>query len=125
MMPSAEDRKLLQASPEDIRPDAVVAADGSGTHRTITEAIESLSLKPDDSDGGGGRSVIYVKAGTYREYIKIPTKQKNVMLMGDGKGKSVIVGSRNSEDGWSTYQSATVANNSILTKMPKNRIFNL
>ncbi|KAG0494421.1 hypothetical protein HPP92_005415 [Vanilla planifolia] len=33
--------------------------------------------------------------------------------MGDGKGKSVIVGSRNSEDGWSTYQSATVGNNAV------------
>ncbi|KAG0494422.1 hypothetical protein HPP92_005416 [Vanilla planifolia] len=43
---TAEDRKLLQASPEDIRPDAVVAADGSGTHRTITEAIESLFSSP-------------------------------------------------------------------------------
>ncbi|KAG1358893.1 pectinesterase [Cocos nucifera] len=101
---SAGDRKLLEASPEDIRPDAVVAKDGSGTHKTINEAIAFVSLA-----SGGGRSVIHVKSGTYNEYIKIPTKQKNVMLMGEGKGKSVIVGSRNVENGYSTYGSATVA----------------
>ncbi|KAH0453149.1 hypothetical protein IEQ34_017473 [Dendrobium chrysotoxum] len=101
---TSSDRKLLQASPADIQAVAVVAKDGSGTHSTINEAIASL-----ESNGGGGRSVIYVKAGTYREYIRIPTKQKNVMLMGDGKGQSIIIGSRNAEDGASTYQSATVA----------------
>ncbi|XP_020582357.1 pectinesterase-like [Phalaenopsis equestris] len=102
---SEGDRKLLEASPGDIRAVAVVAKDGSGTHRSINEAIAFVSLET----GGGGRSVIYVKAGTYREYIKIPTKQRNVMLMGDGKGESVIIGSKNAEDGSSTYDSATVA----------------
>ncbi|KAK8921886.1 putative pectinesterase/pectinesterase inhibitor 35 [Platanthera zijinensis] len=105
---TAEDRMLLEASPADIRADAVVARDGSGTHGTISDAIAFVSLKS-SGGGGGGRSVIYVKAGTYNEYIRIPTKQKNVMLMGDGKGKSIIIGGRNAEDGWSTYQSATVA----------------
>ncbi|PKU68807.1 pectinesterase-like [Dendrobium catenatum] len=104
---SSSDRKLLQASPADIQAVAVVAKDGSGTHSTINEAIAFVSLK--SNGGGGGRSVIYVKAGTYREYIRIPTKQKNVMLMGDGKGQSIVIGSRNAEDGSSTYQSATVA----------------
>ncbi|KAL0909680.1 hypothetical protein M5K25_020568 [Dendrobium thyrsiflorum] len=103
---TSSDRKLLQASPADIQAVAVVAKDGSGTHSTINEAISFVSLQ---ANGGGGRSVIYVKAGTYREYIRIPTKQKNVMLMGDGKGQSILIGSRNAEDGSSTYQSATVA----------------
>ncbi|KAG1334405.1 pectinesterase [Cocos nucifera] len=102
---SAGDRRLLQASPKDIRADAVVAKDGSGTHKTINEAIAFVSL----AGGSGGRSVIYVKAGTYNEYINIPTKRKNVMLMGDGKGKSVIVGSRNAANGYTTYGTATVA----------------
>lgn len=102
---SAADRRLLEASPDEIRANAVVAKDGSGTHTTINEAIAFVSLA---SSGGGGRKVIYVKAGTYDEYINVPTKQKNVMLMGDGKGKSVIVGSRNANDGWTTYKSATV-----------------
>ncbi|URE22170.1 pectinesterase [Musa troglodytarum] len=105
---SAGDRRLLQASPEDIRADAVVAKDGSGTHTTINEAIAFVSLASKGS-GGGSTKVIYVKAGTYKEYINIPTKQKNVMLLGDGKGKSIVVGSRNANDGYTTYGSATVA----------------
>lgn len=104
---SAGDRRLLQASPEDIRADAVVAKDGSGTHTTINEAIAFVSLASKGS-GDGSTKVIYVKAGTYNEYINIPTKQKNVMLMGDGKGKSIVVGSRNAKDGYTTYGSATV-----------------
>ncbi|RWW12922.1 hypothetical protein GW17_00023392 [Ensete ventricosum] len=102
---SAADRRLLEASPDEIRADAVVAKDGSGTHATINDAIAFVSL----ASSGGGRKVIYVKAGTYDEFINVPTKQKNVMMMGDGKGKSVIVGSRNVNDGWTTYNSATVA----------------
>ncbi|PKA49557.1 putative pectinesterase/pectinesterase inhibitor 35 [Apostasia shenzhenica] len=98
------DRKLLEASTEEIRPHAVVAKDGSGTHLTIGEAIDFAAEK-----AAGGRSVIYIKAGVYREYINIPTKQKYVSLIGAGKGTSVIVGSRNAGAGWSTYSSATVA----------------
>ncbi|EXB97446.1 putative pectinesterase/pectinesterase inhibitor 35 [Morus notabilis] len=101
---SAADRKLLEASVEEIEPHAVVAKDGSGTHGSIGEALDHLAA----SMASGGRSVIYVKAGTYNEYIKIPTKQKNVLLYGDGKGKSIIVGSKNSEAGSTTYNSATV-----------------
>ncbi|KAL5542864.1 hypothetical protein UlMin_010574 [Ulmus minor] len=100
---SAGDRKLLEASVDEIKPHAVVAKDGSGTHKTISEAIAFAA-----SLAGGGRSVIHLTAGTYNEYINVPTKQKNVMLIGDGKGKTVIVGSRNYVDGWTTYDSATV-----------------
>ncbi|CAA7401168.1 unnamed protein product [Spirodela intermedia] len=103
---SAADRKLLSTGGKDILVDAVVAMDDSGTHRSIGEALAFVSLA---SSRGGGRRVIYVKAGTYMENVKIPKGQTNVMLVGDGKGKSIIVGSRNAEDGWSTYQSATVA----------------
>ncbi|MQL93047.1 hypothetical protein Taro_025694 [Colocasia esculenta] len=101
---SAGDRRLLSTPGKDIVADAVVATDGSGTHKTIKEALAFVSLA-----SGGGRSVIYVKAGTYKENIKIAKGQTNVMLVGDGKDKSVIIGSRNAEDGWTTYQSATVA----------------
>ncbi|OMP03821.1 Pectinesterase, catalytic [Corchorus olitorius] len=111
---SKSERKLLEASVEEIVgwnktnssiKVAVVAKDGSGTHKTIGEAVFGLLLK----DGNNGRTVIHVKAGTYHENLKFSTKQKNVMLIGDGKGKSVIVSDRNSEEGWTTFQSATVA----------------
>uniref|UniRef100_A0A1J3DM17 Pectinesterase n=1 Tax=Noccaea caerulescens TaxID=107243 RepID=A0A1J3DM17_NOCCA len=99
---SSLDRKLLEASVMELRPHAVVAADGSGTHRSVAEALASLAE-------GSGRSVIHLTAGTYKENLNIPTKQKNVMLVGDGKGKTVIVGSKSNRGGYNTYQTATVA----------------
>ncbi|XP_059447650.1 pectinesterase-like [Corylus avellana] len=100
----APERKLLEASVGEIEASAVVAKDGSGTHKSIGEAIAfAVSL------AGEGRTVVHISAGVYHENLKFSTKQKNVMLIGDGKGKTVIVGDRNYEDGWTTFQSATVA----------------
>ena len=82
---SVSERKLLHASMGEIEVSDVVAKDGSGTHKTIGEALKA-------SMECGGRTIIHVQAGTYHECIKIPTKQKNIMLVGDGKGKTVIVG---------------------------------
>ncbi|CAH2058264.1 unnamed protein product [Thlaspi arvense] len=101
---TSSDRRLLEASVEVLKIDAVVATDGSGTHKTVGEALLASSLA-----SSGGRTVIHLKAGTYNENINIPTKQKNVMLVGDGKGKTVIVGSRSNRGGWTTYRTATVA----------------
>lgn len=103
---SVSERKLLHASMGEIEVSAVVAKDGSGPHKTIGEALEA-------SMEDGGRTVIHVRAGTYHEYLKIPTKQKNVMLVGDGKGKTVIVGDRSNAGGWTTFQSATVGKISL------------
>ncbi|XP_077236498.1 putative pectinesterase/pectinesterase inhibitor 35 [Tasmannia lanceolata] len=99
---SGGDRKLLEASPGDMGARLIVAKDGSGTHMTIGEALAATSVT------GSGRTVIYVKAGTYNENIKIPAKQKNVLLVGDGKGKTVITGNKNAADGYTTYESATL-----------------
>jgi hypothetical protein len=44
-------------------PDATVAADGSGTHTTIQEAVDDLA------DGG----VVSLKAGPYIEQIEVPS----------------------------------------------------
>ncbi|KAJ4904145.1 putative pectinesterase/pectinesterase inhibitor 16 [Raphanus sativus] len=96
---SSEERRLLEASVEELKIDAVVAADGSGTHKTVGEALLACSLA-----SSGGRTVIHLKAGTYKENINIPTKQKNVMLVGDGKGVTVIVGSRSNRGGYTTYK---------------------
>ncbi|XP_050215236.1 probable pectinesterase/pectinesterase inhibitor 35 [Mercurialis annua] len=107
---SEAERRLLETPAEEIKADAVVAVDGSGTHTSIGEAIaEVMSKYSLAGEGGGGRNVIYVKAGTYHENLKLSKKETNVMLMGDGKGKSVIVGSRSADEGWSTFQTATVS----------------
>ncbi|CAL1366275.1 unnamed protein product [Linum trigynum] len=108
-LPAAK-RKLLEASVGELEVHAVVVKDGSGTHTTIAAALRAVTMSGGATmaSGGGGSSVIYIKAGTYKETLNIPTKQKNVVLMGDGKGKTVIVGSKNADDGSTTYQTATV-----------------
>jgi hypothetical protein len=52
--------------------------------------------------------VIYVKARRYKESVRISSKQRDVMLMGDGKGTIVIIGHRSATDGYTTYDSATI-----------------
>ncbi|KAL0410364.1 UNVERIFIED_CONTAM: putative pectinesterase/pectinesterase inhibitor 54 [Sesamum latifolium] len=74
---SASDRKLLQST--EIKANAVVAKDGSGNFKTVSEAIGAAT---------GGRFVIYVKAGTYNE--KINTNKDGITLIGDGKYSTVI-----------------------------------
>ena len=109
------DRKLLEApagaTSGGVTIDAVVALDGSGTHRSINEAIAAVTAAANGGTGvggGGGRKVIHVKAGRYEESVSISSKQKNVMLMGDGKGKTVIIGHKSAADGYTTYATATV-----------------
>ncbi|CAO2143717.1 unnamed protein product [Urochloa humidicola] len=105
---SEHDMKLLESgagAATGVAIDAVVALDDSGTHRSINEAIVAVTA----GGGGGGRKVIHVKAGRYEESVSITSKQKNVMLMGDGKGKTVIVGHKSAADGYTTYATATVA----------------
>ncbi|XP_057957482.1 probable pectinesterase/pectinesterase inhibitor 35 [Malania oleifera] len=99
----AAERRLMEASAEEIAPDAVVAADGSGSYRSLAEALAAVAAV------GGERKKIYMKAGTYRENIKVSKGQTNVLLYGDGKGKTVIVGDKSSSGGSSTFDSATFA----------------
>ncbi|KAK9101648.1 hypothetical protein Scep_025078 [Stephania cephalantha] len=100
---SRKDRKLLEASVEDLEVKAVVAKDGRGTHKTIGEALEFVSTL-----AGGGRNVIHVTAGTYSESsLKIPRSSPNIMLVGDGKGNTVITGSKSVGGGSTTFGSAS------------------
>lgn len=97
---SPGDRKLLQSGSPAGNADVVVAKDGSGDFQTVAAAVAAAK--------GGGRFVIYVKAGVYSENVEI--KAKNVMLVGDGIGKTVITGSRSVGGGSTTFRSATVGN---------------
>ncbi|XP_057803663.1 pectinesterase-like [Salvia miltiorrhiza] len=81
----------------------VVAQDGSGEFRSIKEALDAYHTRK-----GNGRFVIHVKQGTYRENVEINREMSNVMLAGDGIGKSIITGDRSARSGFSTRESATV-----------------
>ncbi|CAJ1969781.1 unnamed protein product [Sphenostylis stenocarpa] len=100
---SPKDRKLLQASVNETKFDLVVAKDGTGNFTTIGEA---LTVAPNSSTT---RFVIHIKAGAYFENVEVIRKQTNLMFVGDGIGKTVVKASRNVVDGWTTFQSATVA----------------
>ncbi|XP_058734621.1 pectinesterase 2-like isoform X2 [Vicia villosa] len=94
------DRKLLQSSSSS-QPNAVVAKDGSGKYTTVSAAVNAAPKN------NKGRYVIHVKAGVYNEQVEI--KAKNIMLVGDGIGKTIITGSKSVGGGTTTFRSATVA----------------
>ncbi|XP_050216250.1 pectinesterase 3-like isoform X2 [Mercurialis annua] len=85
-----------------IRPNIVVARDGSGNCSLIGEAIK---MAP---NGSRHRFVIKIKAGVYNETENVPREKTNIMLIGDGMSKTIITGSKNFVDGFSTFDSATL-----------------
>nr|QIR83183.1 pectin methylesterase 25 [Cunninghamia lanceolata] len=80
-----------------------VAQDGSGNYTTITDALNAAKNK------SATRLVIYVKAGVYAEYVSVASNKYNIMLIGDGINSTVITGNRSVVDGWTTFNSATLA----------------
>jgi pectinesterase inhibitor-like protein len=96
----ASQRRLLQI-PGLQKPNAVVAADGSGNFKTITEAINAV---PGSYDG---RYVIYVKAGTYKEYVTVPKNMANVFMYGDGPTRTVVTGDKSNTGGFATIATRT------------------
>ncbi|XP_028786557.1 pectinesterase-like [Neltuma alba] len=100
---SEADRKLLDAA--NPQPNAVVAKDGSGQYKTITDALNAYPKNHQ------GRFIIYVKAGTYNEYPLVDKKKPNVYMYGDGATKTIVTGNRCVEPKkeWRTFNSATFA----------------
>jgi len=99
---SGADRKLLaKVDNRGIKPNAIVAKDGSGQFKTIGAALAAYpkNLR--------GRYIIYVKAGIYDEYITIDKKTVNVFIYGDGPRKTIVTGSKSYTKGFGTMQTAT------------------
>lgn len=103
---SAGDRRLLQSST--LTPNVVVAADGSGDYKTVSEAVAAA---PDNSKT---RYIIKIKAGVYRENVEVTKKKKFIMFLGDGRSNTIITGNRNVFDGRTTFNSATVGKSMFL-----------
>ncbi|CAL1370553.1 unnamed protein product [Linum trigynum] len=81
-----------------------VAQDGSGDFRSIADALSSA---PDGNTAL--HYVIHVKQGTYHEYLKVDYRKHNVVLVGEGIGRTIITGDRSNYSGYSTFNSATLA----------------
>jgi pectin methylesterase-like acyl-CoA thioesterase len=79
-----------------------VAADGTGTYRTVQAAIDAVPA------GNTTRRVITIKAGTYREVIRVPSNKPLITLQGLGSGPSnVVIVFNNSAGTHGTSGSAT------------------
>lgn len=102
------DQELLRSRPRGIHADAVVALDGRGHYRSISEAVDAA---PSQSNR---RYVIYVKSGMYKENVDMKRKKTNIMLVGEGIGKTIVTGNRNFMQGWTTYRTATVGEHDSL-----------
>ncbi|KAL3713893.1 hypothetical protein ACJRO7_036305 [Eucalyptus globulus] len=99
------ERELLDMPAAEVQADIVVAKDGgSGTYKTIAEAIKKA---PESS---GRRIIIYVRAGRYEEdNLKVGKKKTNLMFIGDGKDKTVITGGKSVADKMTTFHTASFA----------------
>ncbi|GFQ04102.1 probable pectinesterase/pectinesterase inhibitor 58, partial [Phtheirospermum japonicum] len=88
-----------------VKPNAVVAQDGSGQFKTIKEAIATVPKK------NKVPFLIYVKAGVYKEHVEIPKGAHKIVMFGDGPLKTIITDKKNFAAGIKTFQSATLAVN--------------
>ncbi|EES02701.1 putative pectinesterase/pectinesterase inhibitor 22 [Sorghum bicolor] len=95
--------KRARAGRVSTRVDVVVAQDGSGRYRTVSEAV---ARAPNHSKR---KYVIYVKRGVYHENVEVRKKKTNIVIVGEGMGETVISGSRSFSSGWTTFRSATFA----------------
>ncbi|KAF5442292.1 hypothetical protein F2P56_034965 [Juglans regia] len=101
---SPRERELLDLPISAVHADIVVSKDGNGTCKTIAEAIKKA---PENSSR---RTIIYVRAGRYEEdNLKVGRKKQNLMFIGDGKGITVISGSKSIYNNLTTFHTASFA----------------
>lgn len=101
-------KELLKGEKAKHMANVIVAQDGSGKVKTISEAIKMI---PRDNQN---MFIIYIKAGEYKEIVRIEKFMSNVMLVGDGPKKTKIIGDRSEKKGFQTLDSATVGKSQLL-----------
>nr|XP_043633746.1 pectinesterase/pectinesterase inhibitor-like [Erigeron canadensis] len=90
---SVADQRLLAGGNAGLTPNAVVAKDGSGQFKTITDALAAYPK------GNKGRYVVYVKQGIYDEHVIVTKNHMNVFMYGDGSAMTVVTGNRSNKTG--------------------------
>ncbi|PHT31949.1 putative pectinesterase/pectinesterase inhibitor 64 [Capsicum baccatum] len=91
--------------PLGLKSNVTVCKEGGCDYKMVQEAVNAT---PDNL--GPGKFVIWIKAGSYGEIVRIPLEKRNVVFLGDGMGKTIITGSQSVGlmPGMTTYESATV-----------------
>jgi pectinesterase len=70
-----------------LKPDAVVALDGSGNYTTIQEAISSAPMK---TDPAAPRWVIAVKPGVYQERVYVQRERGHIHVVGENAATTIL-----------------------------------
>ncbi|GKC35279.1 pectinesterase-like protein [Tanacetum coccineum] len=70
-------RSLINVDLGSVKPNAVVAQDGSGNFKTITEAVNTAPQRSTDP------FIILIMAGIYKEYVTILRNVDNVVFLGE------------------------------------------
>ncbi|CAN4095984.1 unnamed protein product [Withania somnifera] len=96
---------IQEVNSNGLKPNAIVAMDGSGQYKSINEALRAVPPK------NSQKFVIFIKAGVYKEYVYVPRKMNNIVFVGEGPTKTKITGNKNYADGTGTFKTATVAIN--------------
>lgn len=92
--------------PSNLKADVTVCKDGTAAacYATVQAAVNAAPDNVTDR-----QFVIQIKQGIYEETVRVPFEKKNVVFLGDGRGKTIITGSLNAgQPGMTTYNSATV-----------------
>ncbi|KAM0939914.1 putative pectinesterase [Dioscorea sansibarensis] len=90
--------------PRNLKPSITVCKSSQCDYQTVQAAV---SAAPNTS---ADRFVIHIAEGIYEELVRIPFEKTNLVLLGDGMGKTVITNSLSvgKMTGVTTYDTATV-----------------
>lgn len=67
-----------------LKPDFIVAQDGSGDYKTVQEAFDAVPKSKSE------RTFIFVKNGIYKQVITLETDKNNVTLIGEAVDKVIL-----------------------------------
>ncbi|OWM74337.1 hypothetical protein CDL15_Pgr013241 [Punica granatum] len=97
-----DDNQVLEAGMNhELVPDVVVAQDGTGNHRTITEAVKVAPINSTH------RHVIPVEKGVYREKVEIKNNNWNTVMVGQGMDATIVSWNQSVGPNVTTYKTAT------------------